>query len=116
MIKEERTIIHSDIDIGTTIAYKDKTKRSPLVLLIMGTGSLDRDGNGLGIKSNIYKDLSDMFVDMGYVCIRYDKRGTHESTGDAKTNGLNDLVNDAASVIHYAKKLDYVDEEKVVLG
>ena len=115
MIKEERTIIHSDIDIGATIAYKDKTKSSPLVLLIMGTGSLDRDGNGLGVKSNIYKDLSDMFVDMGYVCIRYDKRGTHESTGDAKTNGLNDLVNDAASVIHYAKKLDYVDEEKVVV-
>ena len=81
----------------------------------MGTGSLDRDGNGIGFKSNMYKELSDMFVDMGYVCIRYDKRGTHESTGDGKTSGLSDLVQDAANVIEYAKKLDYVDENKVIV-
>lgn len=115
MIKEEKIIISNDINIGATIAYQDKKQKRPLVLLVMGTGSLDRDGNGLGFKSNIYKDLSDMFVEMGCVCIRYDKRGTHESTGDAKTSGLSDLVNDAANVIHYAKKLDYVDEEKIVV-
>ena len=62
MINEERIIINSDINIGATIAYKDKERKSPLVLLIMGTGSMDRDGNGLGFKSNLYKDLSDMFV------------------------------------------------------
>ena len=66
MSKEERVIIPSDIGIGATIAYKDKNEKRPLVLLIMGTGSLDRDGNGLGFKSNLYKDLSDMFVDLGY--------------------------------------------------
>lgn len=115
MINEEKIIIPSDINIGATIAYKDKNKKRPLILLVMGTGSLDRDGNGLGFKSNLYKDLSDMFVDMGCVCIRYDKRGTHESTGDAKTSGLSDLVKDAANVIHYAKKLEYVDSEKVVV-
>lgn len=115
MINEEKIIIPSDINIGATIAYKDKNKKRPLVLLVMGTGSLDRDGNGLGFKSNLYKDLSDMFVDMGCVCIRYDKRGTHESTGDAKTSGLSDLVNDAATIIHCAKKLDYVDKDKVVV-
>ena len=115
MINEERVIISSDINIGATIAYKDKSKNSPLVLLIMGTGSLDRDGNGFGFKSNMYKNLSDMFVEMGCVCIRYDKRGTHESSGDIKISGLSDLVNDAASVIHYAKKLDYVDKEKIVV-
>ena len=73
------------------------------------------DGNGIGFKSNLYKELSDMFVEMGYVCIRYDKRGTHESSGDAKTSGFYDLVDDAAQVIHYAKKLDYIDPERVVV-
>lgn len=115
MIKEERVIIENDINIGATIAYQDKERKRPLVLLIMGTGSLDRDGNGFGFKSNLYKELSDMFVEMGYVCVRYDKRGTHESTGDGKISGLSDLVNDAANVIYYAKKLDYVDEEKIVV-
>ena len=56
-----------------------------------------------------------MFVQIGYVCIRYDKRGTHESKGSGLNFGLSDLVNDAANIIHYAKKLDYVDEEKVIV-
>lgn len=115
MINEEKVIISNDINIGATIAYKDKKEKRSLVLLIAGTGSLDRDGNNLGFKSNIYKELSDMFVEMGYVCIRYDKRGTHESKGAGLNFGLSDLVNDAANIIHYAKKLDYIDEEKVVV-
>lgn len=115
MINEEKVIISNDINIGATIAYKDKKEKRPLVLLIAGTGSSDRDGNSLGFKSNIYKELSDMFVEIGYVCIRYDKRGTHESKGAGLNFGLSDLVTDAANIIHYAKKLDYVDEGKVVV-
>lgn len=115
IVKEERVKISNDIDIGATIAYANKNEKRPLVLLIMGTGTLDRDGNAKGFQSNLYKDLSDMFVNMGCVCIRYDKRGTHESTGSQNTSGLSDLVNDAINVIHYAKKLEYVDEGKVIL-
>ena len=115
MINEEKVIISNGINIGATIAYRDKNEKRPLVLLIMGTGTTDRDGNSFGFKTNLYKNLSDMFVEMGYVCIRYDKRGTHESTGDYKTGGLSDLVSDAANIIHYAKKLDYIDEEKIVV-
>lgn len=115
MINEEKVIISNDINIGATIAYKDKKEKRPLVLLIAGTGSSDRDGNSLGFKSNIYKKLSDMFVEIGYVCIRYDKRGTHESKGAGLNFGLSDLVTDAANIIHYAKKLEYVDEGKVVV-
>lgn len=115
MINEERINILGDISIGATIAYQDKLEKRPVVVLIMGTGTLDRDGNGLGFKSNMYKDLSDMFVKMGWICIRYDKRGTHESTGDNKTSGLFDLVNDATDVVRYAKKLDYVDEDRIVV-
>lgn len=113
-IIEERVKIENEITLGATIAYKDKTKKRPLVLLIMGTGKLDRDGNQLGFKSNFYKNLSDLFVELGYVCIRYDKRGTHESTGSFKKAGLSDFVNDCKSVIEYAKKLDFVDENRII--
>ena len=103
MIKEEKIIVTNDINIGATIAYKDKKEKRPLVLLIAGTGSLDRDGNTFGFKSNLYKDLSDMFVEMGCVCIRYDKRGTHESKTSNKNFGLTELVDDAATIIKSAK-------------
>lgn len=111
---EERVKINGDITLGATIAYKDKSKKRPLVLLIMGTGKLDRDGNQKGFNSNFYKNLSDMFVSLGYVCIRYDKRGTHESTGNFKKAGLTDLVQDSSNVIEYAKKLEYVDENRII--
>lgn len=115
MINEERTIIKDDINFGITIAYKDKKEKRPLVLLISGTGSLDRDGNSMFLKTNLYKDLSDMFVELGFVCIRYDKRGTHESKVKNLNFGLSDLVNDAATIIKNAKKLDFVDNEKIVI-
>ena len=112
-IIEERVIINGENKIGATVSRLDDTKR-PLVLLIMGTGKLDRDGNQKGFKSNLYKDLSDMFVKMGYVCVRYDKRGTHESTGNFNSAGLSDLVNDSNSVISYAKTLPYVDPNRII--
>ena len=113
-IIEERIIINGEIDIGATVARPNDTKKRPLVLLIMGTGKLNRDGNGFGFKSNFYKDLSDIFVKMGFTCIRYDKRGTHQSTGSFKKAGLSDLVNDSATVIQYAKDLPYVDKNRII--
>lgn len=112
-IIEERVFIEGENKIGATISRPDDKKR-PLVLLIMGTGKLDRDGNMKGFKTDLYKNMSDMFVNMGYVCIRYDKRGTHESGGKFNTTGLSDLVNDSANVIEYAKGLPYVDENRII--
>ena len=54
MINEEKVIISNGINIGATIAYKDKNKKRPLVLLIMGTGTTDRDGNSFGFKTNLH--------------------------------------------------------------
>ena len=115
MINEERIIINGEINIGATISYPDKNKKYPLVILIAGTGSLDRDGNALGFKTNLYKDLSDMFVSMSCVCIRYDKRGTYESKTKSLNFGLSDYVDDVSAIINYAKKLDYVDSEKIII-
>lgn len=113
---EEKVIIKCDINIGATISYKDKSKKSPLIVLIMGTGKSNRDGNLKNFKTNFYKDLSDIFVSLGYVCIRYDKRGTYESTGNYNTCGLYDLVKDASKVVEYGKKLDYVNDKVIVCG
>ena len=113
-IKEERVIIEGENKIGATISYADTSKKRPLVLIIMGTGKTDRDGNQFGFKSNLYKDLSDIFVNLGCVTVRYDKRGTHQSTGDFTKAGLSDLVNDSASVIEHTKKLPYVDENRII--
>lgn len=114
-MNEERVHIQGEVSIGATIVYQDKLKQQPAVVLIMGTGKADRDGNEKKFHTNFYKTLSDQFAQMGCVCVRYDKRGTFETSGDYNTSGLSDLVKDAISVIQYTKELAYVDPSRVIV-
>lgn len=114
-IREERVTIKGAFSIGATIAHTDNIGKSPAVLIIMGTGKTDRDGNLKNFKTDLYKNLSDFFVESGFVCARYDKRGTHQSTGNYNTAGVSDLTEDAIAVVKYLKALPYVDSERIII-
>lgn len=114
-MKEERVIINGAVSIGATVSYMEKERTSPAVILIMGTGKTDRDGNQKGFQTDLYKNLAALFVSNGFVCLRYDKRGTYETGGNYNTAGLTDLTDDAISVIKYAKQLTYVDSDKIIV-
>ena len=113
-IREERVRIEGKFAIGATITRND-AEISPAIVIVMGTGKLDRDGNGKGMNLNFYRDLADFFGSKGFVVARFDKRGTHESEGDFNSTGLNDLVDDAISVVRFVKQLPYVDENRVIV-
>ena len=113
--KEKEITIQGAYPIGTTITYADESRKSPAVVIIMGTGKLDRDGNGFGFHSDIYKNLAQTFAECGYVSARYDKRGTHGSGGSFNSTGLSDLTDDAVSVIRYLKGLPYVDADRILV-
>ena len=112
---EENVLIKGKVNIGATVSYIDKDKVSPAIIIITGSGEADRDGNISGLKTDIYKDLAELFVSFGCVVIRYDKRGVNESEGDYSTIGPSDLVKDASSVLMYAKTLKFVDKTKVIV-
>lgn len=114
-IKEQEVTIKGNVSIGATASYSDDSKKYPAIVLIMGTGKTDRDGNEKGFRTDLYRNFAKMFVEFGFVCIRYDKRGTHQTEGNYNTAGLSDLVDDAISVIRYAKSLSYVDETRVIV-
>lgn len=114
-ITEERVIIPGNVSIGGTLSYLDKETVSPAVVLISGTGKTDRDGNKKHFHTDFYKQLAALFVNLNYVCIRYDKRGTYETKGNFKSTGLHDLVDDAVSVIEYIKTLPFVEQNNVIV-
>ncbi|AMK13500.1 alpha/beta fold family hydrolase [methanogenic archaeon mixed culture ISO4-G1] len=114
-IKEERIFIDGDVRLGATIAANDFEGKKPAIVLIMGTGNSDRDGNSRGFQTDMYKNFAWTFAEWGFVTIRYDKRGTHESGGKRPLYGFEALVNDAVSVVEYAKTLPYVDADKVIV-
>lgn len=115
VMKEQKVFINGAVSIGATVSYADNSKVSPAIILISGTGKTDRDGNARRFTTNLYKNFAELFVSCGFVCIRYDKRGTHQSEGNFNTAGLHDLVDDAVSVVQYAKTLPYVDETKIIV-
>lgn len=114
-IKENRITIKGNVSIGATVSYPDDSKKYPAIVLIMGTGKTDRDGNEKNFKTDLYKNLANMLTEYGFVTVRYDKRGTYQTEGNYNTAGLSDLVDDAISVIRYTKSLPYVDATKLII-
>ena len=112
---EKQVMIQGEYPIGATITCKEEAGKLPAVVLIAGTGKLDRDGNGLGFHSNLYKDLAQAFAEVGFAAVRYDKRGTNTTGGSFDKAGLSDFVSDAIAVIQYIKALPYVDENRLLV-
>jgi alpha-beta hydrolase superfamily lysophospholipase len=57
-------------------------QRVPGVVIIGGSGSVDRDGNeaAAGVISNLYQEIADQLAQQGIASLRYDKRGVGAST------------------------------------
>ncbi|WP_394233299.1 alpha/beta hydrolase family protein [Niallia oryzisoli] len=100
---------------GTLTIPTDLKEKNPAILIIPGTGTTNRDGNDKGIVINIYKDLAEFFTSNGFITLRYDKRGTHESGGDYYTAGVKDLIDDAAACVRFLKMDHRVDPNSVIL-
>ena len=62
---------------GTLTVLDDSEKKCPAVLVVAGSGEVDRDGNASGFKFklSIYKELAEFVTGLGFAVLRYDKRG-----------------------------------------
>ena len=71
----------------------------PGVLIIAGSGPMDRNGNSAaGVATNNYQRLAQGLAELGIASLRYDKRGLPSSTGtfDMMTTTLGEFAADAA--------------------
>ena len=87
---------------GTLTTPKDVSGKIPAVIIIPGTGPIDRDGNSNnGLNTNMYKLLAYALGKSGIASVRYDRRMVGQSTGNQKENELRfeDNVDDVVSLI-----------------
>lgn len=67
-------------DISGTLSVTDKSKKSPIVIIIAGSGPTDRNCNSpMGIKTDAYKMISADLAANGISSLRFDKRGIGKS-------------------------------------
>ncbi|AOS62064.1 alpha/beta hydrolase [Actinoalloteichus hymeniacidonis] len=71
----------------------------PTVLLLHGSGPLDRDGNAAKLRSNIGPELATALAAKGIGMLRYDRRGAGATPGDWQRTGFYDNRRDAAAAI-----------------
>jgi hypothetical protein len=85
---------------GTLTRPDGAAGRTPVVLIIAGSGPTDRDGNSrLGYRMDVYKKLAWALARRGIASVRYDKRGVGGSTfaGDAAAVVFGDFAADAVA-------------------
>lgn len=106
-----------EIELAGTITLPDLGGPFPGVLLITGSGQVDRNENGKKYKINAFFDISGYLAEKGIASLRYDKRGVGQSDGDYWATGFYDRVQDASAALQYLKQQQNLQSESIfVLG
>ncbi len=93
---------------GTLTLADNNDEKTPVVLIIAGSGPTDRNGNStIAGENNSLKMIADFLADNGVASLRYDKRGIAESAAikiDEKDLRFEDYINDAAGWLEILKQ------------
>ncbi len=102
---------------GTLTLPEGGEGKCPAVLVVAGSGEVDRDGNVTGFKSkfDLLKELAGFLTGLGFAVLRYDKRGVAESKGSYLETGMWDLVDDIGACVGFLKGHSRVDPGRLVL-
>ncbi|RSK26780.1 alpha/beta hydrolase [Bacillus sp. HMF5848] len=112
---EKEIQFKSDILLKGTLTLPENVTNPAIVVMLHGSGPVDRDENAKQGTINAFKYLADFFANQGIASLRYDKRGVGESEGSYFESGMWDLVNDGVAAVRYAKSLIGINHEKVLL-
>jgi len=115
---EYEVAIKSEFTLQGTITKPKVDGKYAAVVIIAGSGEIDRNGTILPLKleSNIYKDLAHVLAQLGVVTLRFDKRGVGKSDGEFQKTGMWDLVSDIEAMVAFLKEQPFVDSENIILA
>ena len=97
---------------GTLTLPKTKGPH-PAVILISGSGPQDRDETLMEHKPFLV--LADYLTRKGIAVLRYDDRGTAESTGNFKDATTRDFATDASAAVDFLKQHPEINEQEIGL-
>lgn len=111
--KEKEIFIKTDNGkIYGILLLPEGRKKSPVVLIISGSGPTDRDGNNEMMKNNSLKFLAEGLAEKGFGSLRYDKRGigrSKEAVMSIQETVFDDFVLDAGLWIEKLQSLKSIE-------
>lgn len=99
--------------LAGTLTLPSKNGKFPVVVLISGSGPQDRNEELMGHKPFLV--IADYLTRNGIGVLRYDDRGTAQSTGDFSKATTLDLSNDAEATVEYLMSRADVNKKKIGL-
>ncbi len=105
--------IEDHIELAGTLTMPEKEGSFPAVILISGSGPQNRDEEIYGHKPFLV--LADHLTKNGIAVLRFDDRGTGESTGDFTTATSTDLAADVESAIKYLQTRKEINKNQIGL-
>ena len=97
MIEKEITFQSGNIRMAGSLCLPAKEGNFPCVLMIHGSGPVDRNENAkqlkiITVKMNVFNTIAHHLANIGVASLRYDKRGCGKSSGNYGEAGLYDLL------------------------
>jgi fermentation-respiration switch protein FrsA (DUF1100 family) len=99
MKERSLTFTSGEQQLAGTLCTPGGSDPTPAVLLLSGSGPLDRDGNHRQLPLGVSRQLAWALADRGVTTLRYDKRGVGGSSGDWRAAGLTDNMADAEAAL-----------------
>jgi uncharacterized protein len=87
--------------------------RHPAVILVAGSGPVDRDAIVAGIP--IFTQLAAALAERGFVVLRYDKRGVGQSGGRTEVATLSDYADDVVAAFRWLRGRRDVDRDRIAV-
>lgn len=100
MLEKAVEVVAGDVRLSGTLCMPDDEGPHPAVLLVSGSGPLDRDSNMPGQRLDVAKSLAEGLATRGVASLRYDKRGVGASSGDYLAATFSDETADAHDALN----------------
>jgi pimeloyl-ACP methyl ester carboxylesterase len=88
--------------------------RHPAIVLVAGSGSIDRDEVVAGIP--IFAQLAAALGEKGFVVLRYDKRGVGQSGGRSERVTLQDYADDLITTVKWLSRRKDIDPRHITVA
>ncbi len=101
------------VSLSGTLTLPRNKEKSPVVILISGSGPQDRDETVANHKP--FWILADYLTRQGIAVLRYDDRGFGTSTGNFSSATTKDFSTDVVSAVNYLKSRTDIDSNNIGL-
>jgi pimeloyl-ACP methyl ester carboxylesterase len=101
------------LTLAGTLTLPNEAGPYPAVILISGSGAQNQDEEVFGHKPFLV--LADHLTRNGIAVLRYDDRGTAESTGNHSTATTKNFAADVLSAVNYLKRRKEIDQKYIGL-